>query len=146
MSATLKLNHLGTVSGWSAEHCGVTCQCKDSGVGNRGIILINGKRCLCALRTPNLKVSLDELVEPRSPRIELEEGPAGEVGHEDGVGGEVDQGGPVSCAVPEDPCRSQSTEFSRPHLTKMAGSSPDFQSMKIDFPWKTLSTSATVGE
>ena len=38
-------DHLGTVSGWSAEHCGVTGQCKDSGVGNRGthLFLCNGK-------------------------------------------------------------------------------------------------------
>ena len=32
------------------------------------------------------------------------------------------------------------------YLTKMAGSSPDFQSIKIDFPSSTESTSATVGE
>ena len=46
-------DHLGTVSGWSDEHCGDTGQCKGSGVGNRGIhvFLCNGTRCLCDLRT-----------------------------------------------------------------------------------------------
>ena len=52
-------DHLGTVVSWSADHCGVTGQCKDSGVGNRRIhlFLCNGKRCLCALRTPAVKQS-----------------------------------------------------------------------------------------
>ena len=47
-------DHLGTVSGWSAEHCGVTGQCKDSGVGNRGthLFLCNGKEMsLCPAHT-----------------------------------------------------------------------------------------------
>ena len=64
------------------------------------------KQTIDLVHSTNLNVPLDELVEPRSPRIELEEGPAGEVWHEDGAAGEVDQGGPVSCAVPEEPCRS----------------------------------------
>ena len=38
-----------------ALHCGATGQCKDSGVGNRGIHLFRWKRCLCALRMPTVK-------------------------------------------------------------------------------------------
>ena len=43
---------------------------------------------------PRLDGPLDELVEALPPGVEAVEGPAGEVGHEDGVGGEVDEGVP----------------------------------------------------
>ena len=43
---------------------------------------------------PRLDGPLDELVEALPPGVEAVEGPAGEVCHEDGVGGEVDEGVP----------------------------------------------------
>ena len=43
---------------------------------------------------PRLDGPLDELVEALPPGVEAVEGPAGEVGHEDGVGCEVDEGVP----------------------------------------------------